>query len=111
MARSRIISDNRAAVLSRLRQGARTQVELSTRRTLDGGLARVPIRRGALLRSSRARTVEAGGRIVGVVAFLIYYADFVERGTRKRRAHPYLLPAFLAEVPRYITGMRGLLRR
>ena len=111
MARSRLLSDNRAAVLSRLRQGARTQVDISTRRTLDGGLARVPIRRGVLLRSSRARVVEVGGRIVGVVAFLVFYADFVERGTRKMRARPYLLPAFLAEVPRFISGMRGLLRR
>ena len=103
---ARILFDNRAALVSKARRAAESQLEASSRRILDGSLARVPIRRGVLLRSSQILR----GPLARVVWFRAFYAGFVELGTRRMRARPYLLPSFLAEVPRFIAGLRSRLR-
>lgn len=63
-----------------------------------GAQGRCPVDKGTLKRSIRATvakkkleaTVSAGGKVGGIDA---YYAQFVEFGTKKAKAQPFLFPA------------------
>jgi len=59
---------------------------------------------GGRLRNSIHEEVDRSGLAGKVVAgnAEVYYAVFVERGTRKMRAQPYMGPAFEAEMPAFV---------
>lgn len=59
----------------------------------------VHVRQGVLRRSIRARAVRGSNRLIWQVVAgsrRAFYAHFVERGTRRSRAYPFLRPAFEA---------------
>lgn len=59
---------------------------------------------GGRLRNSIHEEVDRDGLSGKVIAgnAEVYYAVFVERGTRKMRAQPYMGPAFEAEMPAFV---------
>lgn len=59
---------------------------------------------GGRLRNSIHEEVDRSGLSGKVVAgnAEVYYAVFVEKGTRKMRAQPYMGPAFEAEMPAFV---------
>lgn len=65
----------------------------------------VPVRTGNLKNSSG--TVNAP--LTSVIYYSADYAYFVEGGTRKMAAQPYLRPAFEAVVPTVIAALRRVL--
>lgn len=56
----------------------------------------VPVRTGRLQRSIMVKHVQAGEWTVGSI---LYYAGFVEYGTSRMRARPYLRPAWMNVEP------------
>lgn len=58
---------------------------------------------GGRLRNSIHEEVDRSGLSGKVVAgnAEVYYGEFVERGTRRMRAQPYMGPAFEAEMPAF----------
>jgi HK97 gp10 family phage protein len=86
----------KAAIGERLRQGAEEVAEA----------ARVRVREGALAESIAVDDGEDGVRVVVGVP----YAAFVEFGTRRSPARPFLVPALAERRADIVTGLGGALR-
>ena len=56
--------------------------------------ALAPVDTGALRRSIRIKTEIKDGQIIGKVGTYLHYGKYVELGTSKMYAQPFLLPAF-----------------
>jgi hypothetical protein len=54
------------------------------------------VQTGRLRSSIRYVVVKEGTRLFGVVGSDVHYSGYVERGTDKSRAYPYLVPALIA---------------
>lgn len=59
---------------------------------------RTPVKTGNLRRSIISTVAEVDGRPVGVVAATAHYAGFVELGTYKMRARPFLRSALIEVI-------------
>lgn len=66
---------------------------------------RCPVDTGALRRSI---TVEFIGKMSARVGPHMPYAPFVELGTRKMRAKPFLTPAFEQERPKFLAELKKI---
>ncbi len=64
--------------------------------------SRAPVRTGALRRSIVA---SPEGALAWVVAVGMYYGIYQEFGTYKMPAHPFLIPAALAAMPKLLARM------
>ena len=71
------------------------------------GKNRVPVDTGAL-KNSISTEFEDGG-LTGIVAPHTDYALFVELGTRRQSAQPYLIPAAEAVRPAFIAACKRML--
>ena len=72
------------------------------------GLA--PVDTGRLRSSIRSSLEDVATRLRGEVLTDVDYAAYVELGTRRLAASPYLLPAFEAALPRFIEALRDIYR-
>ncbi|MDZ4771208.1 MAG: HK97-gp10 family putative phage morphogenesis protein [Chloroflexota bacterium] len=74
---------------------------------------RVPVVSGRLQRSitaeSSVSSAARGRSVVARVGSALPYAPLVEYGGRRRRAHPFLRPAFEAERADILARLKGLL--
>jgi HK97 gp10 family phage protein len=71
----------------------------------------VPVDTGALQRSIQEGRVELKGETVrGFVYALQEYASFVEEGTSRQRAQPYLRPAMEKHVDDFIRLLKRVMR-
>ena len=84
------------------------QLELSSKRIERMAKVKAPVDTGALKNS--IFSAKAGNLTYKVTAPQ-HYAIYVEKGTRKMRAQPYLKPALDAELPKLITNLRKLYER
>ena len=84
------------------------QLELSSKRIERMAKVKAPVDTGALKNS--IFSAKAGNLTYKVTAPQ-HYAIYVEKGTRKMRAQPYLKPALDAERPKVISNLRKLYER
>lgn len=84
------------------------QLELSSKRTERMAKVKASVDTGALKNS--IFSAKAGNLTYKVTAPQ-HYAIYVEKGTRKMRAQPYLKPALDAERPKLISNLRKLYER
>lgn len=84
------------------------QLELSSKRIERMAKVKAPVDIGALKNS--IFSAKAGNLTYKVTAPQ-HYAIYVEKGTRKMRAQPYLKPALDAERPKLISNLRELYER
>ena len=84
------------------------QLELSSKRIERTAKVKAPVDTGALKNS--IFSAKAGNLTYKVTAPQ-HYAIYVEKGTRKMRAQPYLKPALDAERPKLISNLRKLYER
>lgn len=79
------------------------QVAKSALNIQKGAKERCPVDTGALRNSI---TVDFYGQMSAEIAPHMPYAPYVEFGTRKMKAQPYLFPAFEEERPKYEAGLK-----
>ena len=84
------------------------QLELSSKRIERMAKVKAPVDTGALKNS--IFSAKAGNLTYKVTAPQ-HYAIYVEKGTLKMRAQPYLKPALDAERPKLISNLRKLYER
>lgn len=69
-----------------------------------------PVDTGALRNSVTTDTSRQGGTLRGEVGPTVNYGGFVENGTSRQRAQPYLRPATDAVVPGYQAALEQITR-
>nr|WP_278914270.1 HK97-gp10 family putative phage morphogenesis protein [Streptococcus lutetiensis] len=84
------------------------ELDLSSKRIEHMAKVKAPVDTGALKNS--IFSAKAGNLTYKVTAPQ-HYAIYVEKGTRKMRAQPYLKPALDAERPKLISNLRKLYER
>ena len=84
------------------------ELDLSSKRIERMAKVKVPVDTGAL--KNTIFSAKAGNLTYKVTAPQ-HYAIYVEKGTRKMRAQPYLKPALDAERPKLISNLRKLYER
>ncbi|MCO4568521.1 HK97-gp10 family putative phage morphogenesis protein [Streptococcus infantarius] len=84
------------------------ELDLSSKRIERMAKVKAPVDTGALKNS--IFSTKAGNLTYKVTAPQ-HYAIYVEKGTRKMRAQPYLKPALDAERPKLISNLRKLYER
>lgn len=66
-----------------------------------GAQNRAPVKTGALRNSVSTELQRRGGNLRGEVGPTVNYGAYVENGTSRQRAQPYLRPATDAVIPGY----------
>ena len=84
------------------------ELDLSSKRIERMAKVKVPVDTGAL--KNTIFSAKAGSLTYKVTAPQ-HYAIYVEKGTRKMRAQPYLKPALDAERPKLISNLRKIYER
>lgn len=84
------------------------ELDLSSKRIERMAKTKAPVDTGAL--KNTIFSAQAGSLTYKVTAPQ-HYAIYVEKGTRKMRAQPYLKPALDAERPKLISNLRKLYER
>ena len=84
------------------------ELNLSSKRIERMAKVKAPVDTGTL--KNTIFSVKAGNLTYKVTAPQ-HYAIYVEKGTRKMRAQPYLKPALDAERPKLISNLRKLYER
>lgn len=87
------------------RKAVRREIRRSTLNVQTGAKKRVRVKTGRL-RNSIATAFEDEG-MTGIVGTNVNYAKFVEHGTRRSRAFPFLFPAFEEEWPQFLARLRA----
>lgn len=68
-----------------------------------------PVDTGRLRASIAADTSQADTALTATVGTNVEYARWVEHGSRRMRARPFLFPAFAAEAPKLATRIKSRL--
>lgn len=92
----------------RARIATNRELDLSSKRIERMAKVKAPVDTGALKNS--IFSAKAGNLTYKVTAPQ-HYAIYVEKGTRKMRAQPYLKPALDVERPKLISNLRKLYER
>lgn len=114
MIRARIIGQDRllrklAQIEPALRAAMQREVKIAAVNIERGAKQRAPVDTGRL-RNSIAHEIHEGG-LNAEIGSNVDYAPFVEFGTRRMRAQPYLFPAFEEERPKYMDRLRRALSK
>jgi HK97 gp10 family phage protein len=103
-----VISNRLPKMPAAIRKAVAGQIE-KTARTIEAGAKRdVAIDTGNLRRS--IHTTIGNGGLAATVAAGTTYAIFVERGTRRMVARPFLIPNFEREAPKLVAAVHSVLR-
>lgn len=84
-------------------------IEETTRAIAKDAKARAPESSGTLKKKIRALLKHVASDLSGHVVADVFYAKFVELGTQKAAAHPYMLPAYEAAIPEFLSKLRAIL--
>lgn len=114
MIRVRVLGQDRlarklAAIEPALKAAMQREVKIAAVNIQNGARSRVPVDTGRL-RNSITHEILADG-LNASVGSNVEYAPFVEFGTRRMRAKPYLFPAFEEERPRYMERLKRALSK
>lgn len=103
-----VLSNKIPGLPAAIRQGVAREIEKGARQIEAGAKQAVPVRTGTLRRS--INTQMGAGGLSAIVAAGTEYAIYVERGTRRMGARPFLVPAFEREAPRIVAAVRAVLK-
>jgi HK97 gp10 family phage protein len=103
----RVVSNNFPAASAAIHAAVVTQVAVSTYDVEARSKQLAPVLTGTLRRSIHS-VFEQGG-LRGICGPSVVYGFFVEFGTRRRAARPYMRPAAEYVLPRFVEQLRRLL--
>lgn len=104
-----VVKSNRLPSISaQIRPAVAAEVKRATFDVEAKAKERVPVRTGTLRRS--IHSVFSNGGLTGIVGPSVLYGKFVEFGTRRAGARPYLRPAAEAVLPRFAEAVKRALR-
>lgn len=114
MIRVRILGQDRLAqklaqLEPTLRRALEREVKVAALNIQNGARRRVAVKTGRL-RNSITHEITEGG-LNAVVGTNVEYGPYIEFGTRRMRARPYLFPAFEEERPRYMERLKRALSK
>lgn len=92
----------------RVQEAIRAQVGESALRIQEGAKKRAPVDTGALRNSITVDFYEVG--LAAQIGPHMPYAPYVEHGTRKMAAQPFLGPAFHEERPKFEQGIKKAIK-
>lgn len=92
-----------------LRPALEREVKVAAVNIQNGARQRVPVRTGRLRNSVTHEITDDG--LNAAIGSNVEYAPFVEFGTRRMRARPYLFPAFEEERPKYLARLKRALSK
>lgn len=95
-------------IAARIERTTERGAHVAAERVLDRSQRRVPIDTGELFESGHVEVVSQSPGVVDVI-YDAPHAGFVEFGTVKMAAQPYLTPALEAERQRFLDSFRGAL--
>lgn len=94
-----------------LEKQIRRHILKTANKVRNNAKARVPVRTGALKKSIRAKyEKDKLSATIGPRGKNAWYAHFVEFGTVRSRAKPFMNPAWEQERQPYLDGMKDLIR-
>jgi HK97 gp10 family phage protein len=108
MARCRVVIDNSASIKAEFREKVAAATAKAALDTEAQAKASAPVDTGFLRSSIQAVKQALFSWIVGVTAA---YGNYVEMGTYKAPAQPYLMPAFQKVLRGYLAALRSIRTR
>ena len=104
----RVISNRLPAISVALRPAVANEVKRATLDIEARAKARTPVLTGTLRRSI-ASVFENGG-LRGIVGPSVFYGKFIEFGTRRMGARPFMRPAAEAVLPGFAARIKAVIR-
>lgn len=104
----RVVSNRLPAISAQIRPLVADEVKRATLDIEARATARTPVLTGTLRRSI-ASVFENGG-LTGRVGPSVFYGKFIEFGTRRMGARPFMRPAAEAVLPRFAERVKAALR-
>lgn len=107
----RLVSNRLPAIPAQINTLLRGEVEKTARRIEADAKAKAPVGkvRGGTLRRSIHPVLQDGG-FRALVGPSVLYGKFVEFGTRRMGARPYLRPAAERHLPQFVGAVKAALR-
>lgn len=103
----RIVSNRLPQMPSLIHAAVAAEVEKASYRVEAQAKAMAPVRTGTLRRS--IHTVMSNGGLTGTIGPSVLYGKFVEFGTRRMGARPYMRPAAERELPKFAAAVKSAL--
>lgn len=103
----RVVSNRLPQMPAQVRAAVATEVKRATLDVEAKAKALTPVRTGTLRRSIHS-VFEHGG-LTGLVGPSVLYGKFVEFGTRRMGARPYMRPAAEQVLPRFASAVKAAL--
>ena len=104
----RIVSNRLPQMPAQVRTLCAQEVERAARLIEADSKAKVPVRTGTLRRS--IHTLLENGGLRALVGPSVLYGKFVELGTRRMGARPYMRPAAAKHLPEFANRLKMALR-
>lgn len=104
----RVVSNRLPHVAASVQTLVANEVKRATFSIEADAKAKVPVRTGTLRRSIVSRF--EGGGMRGIVGPSVKYGLWVEVGTRRMAARPFMRPAAEANLPKFLERVRAVLR-
>lgn len=103
----RVVSNRIPAVSAALRPLLVAEVSKAAFKIEAGAKAKVPVKTATLQRS--IHSVFTNGGLTGIVGPSVLYGKFVEFGTRRMGARPFMRPSAEAVLPGFVAAVRAAL--
>lgn len=104
----RVVSNRIPQVRGAIREAVVAEVQKATFQVEALAKAKAPVRTGTLRRSIHS-VFEAGG-LRGIVGPSVGYGRYVELGTRRMGARPFMRPAAEAVLPQFKAAVQAIVR-
>jgi HK97 gp10 family phage protein len=104
----RVVSNRLPSMPAAIHKIAVAEVQKAAYRIEADAKSKVAVDTGTLRRS--IHTVMSNGGLTGTVGPSVLYGKFVEFGTRRMGARPYMRPAAEKQLPAFAAAMRAALR-
>ena len=103
----RVVSNRIPSMPAAIRSAVAAEVQKAAFRIEADAKARVPVKTATLQRS--IHTVMSNGGLTGTVGPSVFYGIYVEMGTRRMGARPYMRPAAEKNLPAFMAAVRAAL--
>lgn len=103
----RIVSNRLPAMPAQIRAAVADEVKRATFDVEAKAKAKAPVKTGTLRRS--IHSVFSNGGLTGIVGPSVLYGKFVEFGTRRMGARPFMRPAAEAVLPKFAAAVKRAL--
>lgn len=103
----RVVSNRLPEISAQIRPAVANEVKRATLDVEAKAKAMTPVRTGTLRRS--IHSVFENGGLTGLVGPSVLYGKFVEFGTRRMGARPYMRPAAEAVLPKFAAAVKAAL--